>query len=474
MDTMKKTLVSLACTLALALGASAQTISFAELPSVRTPTVLPHDFANLDWSGFYYVAPSWSGGGAGFRQGPTALNVAFVTCEAAAELPCFASISSAASATTVGFRPKSAIVAAGYHSETTKVSAYSHGRFVGSEVYSLTASLQTMNFPPGWGTVTQLVVEATGGTVVFYALNAESSSAIAGQSVADSAAPHQNAAPSAPLGIVDPPPPMDLPTIVEPPVAPPNIIAIGPSAHHAAASPNAATGARPADMIYEPTPSVIQKPNGNAVGKVPPDDMILKQGGNAVQGAQSANPNAVPKVQPDDMILKQGANAVRGAQPGDVVYKPGPSAIGAAQPDDMILKQSGNAVQGAQSANPNAIPKVHPDDMILKQGANAVRGAQSGDVVYKPGPSAIGAAQPDDMILKQSGNAVQGTQSANPNAVPKVHPDDMIRKSAGPNAIQEPSANAVGKAQPDDLVYKPGPTVIGTQGPSAIGTAQPD
>jgi len=471
---MKKTLVSLACTLALALGASAQTISFAELPSVRTPTVLPHDFANLDWSGFYYVAPSWSGGGAGFRQGPTALNVAFVTCEAAAELPCFASISSAASATTVGFRPKSAIVAAGYHSETTKVSAYSHGRFVGSEVYSLTASLQTMNFPPGWGTVTQLVVEATGGTVVFYALNAESSSAIAGQSVADSAAPHQNAAPSAPLGIVDPPPPMDLPTIVEPPVAPPNIIAIGPSAHHAAASPNAATGARPADMIYEPTPSVIQKPNGNAVGKVPPDDMILKQGGNAVQGAQSANPNAVPKVQPDDMILKQGANAVRGAQPGDVVYKPGPSAIGAAQPDDMILKQGANAVQGAQSGDvvykpgPSAIGAAQPDDMILKQGGNAVQGAQSAN------PNAVPTVQPDDMILKQGGNAVQGAQSANPNAVPKVHPDDMIRKSAGPNAIQEPSANAVGKAQSDDLVYKPGPTVIGTQGPSAIGTAQPD
>src|SRR5271157_2061766 len=252
MDTMKKTLVSLACTLALALGASAQTISFAELPNVRTPSVVPNDYADLDWSGFYYVAPSWSGGGAGFRLGPSALNVAFVTCEAAAEASCHASISSA-SATTEGFRPKSAIVAAGYHSETIKVSAYSHGRFVGSETYSLTPSLQTMNFPPGWATVTQLVVETTRGTVVLYALDTESASAIAGQSVADSAAPHQNAAPSAPLGIVDPPPPMDLPTIVEPPVAPPNIIAIGPSAHHAAASPNAATGAQPADMIYEPT-----------------------------------------------------------------------------------------------------------------------------------------------------------------------------------------------------------------------------
>jgi len=403
---MKKTLVSLACTLALALGASAQTISFAELPNVRTPSVVPNDYADLDWSGFYYVAPSWSGGGAGFRLGPSALNVAFVTCEAAAEVSCHASISSA-SATTEGFRPKSAIVAAGYHSETIKVSAYSHGRFVGSETYSLTPSLQTMNFPPGWATVTQLVVETTRGTVVLYALDSESASASASADVGASAAPHQNVAPSATLGIVDPPP-MDLPTIVEPP-----IIEIGPAAHN------------------------IQKPSATAVGKAQTDDLILNY------------PNAVHQ-------------------------KPSAIAIGKAQPDDMILKQGGNAVQGAQSANPNAIPKVHPDDMILKQGANAVRGAQSGDVVYKPGPSAIGAAQPDDMILKQSGNAVQGTQSANPNAVPKVHPDDMIRKSAGPNAIQEPSANAVGKAQPDDLVYKPGPTVIGTQDPSAIGAAQPD
>ena len=403
---MKKTLVSLACTLALALGASAQTISFAELPNVRTPSVVPNDYADLDWSGFYYVAPSWSGGGAGFRLGPSALNVAFVTCEAAAEVSCHASISSA-SATTEGFRPKSAIVAAGYHSETIKVSAYSHGRFVGSETYSLTPSLQTMNFPPGWATVTQLVVETTRGTVVLYALDTESASASASADVGASAAPHQNVAPSATLGIVDPPP-MDLPTIVEPP-----IIEIGPAAHN------------------------IQKPSATAVGKAQTDDLILNY------------PNAVHQ-------------------------KPSAIAIGKAQPDDMILKQGGNAVQGAQSANPNAIPKVHPDDMILKQGANAVRGAQSGDVVYKPGPSAIGAAQPDDMILKQSGNAVQGTQSANPNAVPKVHPDDMIRKSAGPNAIQEPSANAVGKAQPDDLVYKPGPTVIGTQDPSAIGAAQPD
>jgi hypothetical protein len=78
MDTMKKTLVSLACTLALALGASAQTISFAELPAVTTPTVLPDNFASLNWSGFYYVAPTWTAAGAGFRQGPAALNVAFM------------------------------------------------------------------------------------------------------------------------------------------------------------------------------------------------------------------------------------------------------------------------------------------------------------------------------------------------------------------------------------------------------------
>ena len=329
---MKKTLVSLACTLALALGASAQTISFAELPSVRTPTVLPHDFANLDWSGFYYVAPSWSGGGAGFRQGPSALNVAFVTCEAAAEVPCYASISSTASATTVGFRPKSAIVAAGYHSETIKVSAYSHGRFVGSEVYSLTPSLQTMNFPPGWETATQLVVEATRGTVVFYALDTESASASASADVGASAAPHQNAAPSAPVGIVDPPP-MDLPTIVEPP-----IILIGPAAHN------------------------IQKPSGNAVGQAQPDDLIRKTAPNAIQKPSA---NAVGKAQPDDLVYKPGPSVI-GTQ--------GPSAIGAAQPDDMIRKPADpNAIQKPSA---NAVGQAQPDDMIRKQGANAVQGAQ--------------------------------------------------------------------------------------------------
>jgi hypothetical protein len=120
--------------------------------------------------------------------------------------------------------------------------------------------LQTMNFPPGWGAVTQLVVDATGGTVVFYALNMESASANAGSDIASSAASHQNVGPAAPVGIVDPPPPMDLPTIVEPP-----IIVLGPSAHNAAG-------------------------NSNAAGKAQSDDMILKQGANAVQAAQPVDP----------------------------------------------------------------------------------------------------------------------------------------------------------------------------------------
>src|SRR5208283_2025884 len=310
--------------------------------------------ANLDWSGFYYVAPSWSGGGAGFRQGPSALNVAFVTCEAAAEVPCYASISSTASATTVGFRPKSAIVAAGYHSETIKVSAYSHGRFVGSEVYSLTPSLQTMNFPPGWETATQLVVEATRGTVVFYALDTESASASASADVGASAAPHQNAAPSAPVGIVDPPP-MDLPTIVEPP-----IILIGPAAHN------------------------IQKPSGNAVGQAQPDDLIRKTAPNAIQ---KPGGNAVGQAQPDDLIRKTAPNAIQ---------KPGGNAVGQAQPDDLIRKTAPNAIQKPSA---NAVGKAQPDDLVYKPGPS---------VIGTQGPSAIGAAQPDDMIRKPADpNAIQ-------------------------------------------------------------------
>lgn len=271
---MKKILASLACTLALALGASAQTVTFAQLPSVRTPSVLPNGYGNLDWSGFYYVSPSWVGADVGLRQGPSALNVAFMggaLCELN-DISCSASISSAEATAAEGFIVHSAIVAAGSHAETVHVSAYNHGHFVGAEVYSLTASLQRISFPPGWGAITQLAMDTTHGTVVLYAVSLDlvgASAGAAGADVAASAASHQDVGAAALLGIVDPPPPLDLPTQVKPP-----IIVIGTNAHNG-----------------------VGASRSNASGMAQPDDLIYKQDPNATGPAQPAN--AVPRVQPD-------------------------------------------------------------------------------------------------------------------------------------------------------------------------------
>ena len=159
--------------LALALCASAQQdVTFAALPTALSPTALPDGYSSLGWSGFNYVAPNWSGGGDGFKQGPSALNVAFVgghVCELTAAL-CSGSISAAAPANALGFHAQSAIVAAGYHAETVNVSAYNRGHFVGSHAFTLATALQEIDFPDSWGAITQLVMETTQGTVVLYDL----------------------------------------------------------------------------------------------------------------------------------------------------------------------------------------------------------------------------------------------------------------------------------------------------------------
>jgi hypothetical protein len=56
--------------LALALGASAQSVNFASLPAVSNPTVLPNNYSNLNWSGFYYVDPISIGADAGTVKPP--------------------------------------------------------------------------------------------------------------------------------------------------------------------------------------------------------------------------------------------------------------------------------------------------------------------------------------------------------------------------------------------------------------------
>ena len=69
---MKKTLVLIACLLALALSASAQNqINFANLPLVSTPTPMPNAYSGLNWNNI-----SYGSGGSSFavllRTGPHA------------------------------------------------------------------------------------------------------------------------------------------------------------------------------------------------------------------------------------------------------------------------------------------------------------------------------------------------------------------------------------------------------------------
>ena len=201
--------------LALALAARAESVNFASLPAVSNPTMLPSSYSNLEWSGFYYVDAIWNGAGIGFKQGPNALDIAYMgggDCEKAG-VSCSASISSNSSAANAlgGFKAQSAIVAAGYHAETINVSAYNHGHFVGSRNYDLSTSLQQINFPTSWGMISQLVVDTNSGTLVLYALNLQSVGATVHGAVtsagAETSAPHSGVPPTVPLYPIDPPPP---------------------------------------------------------------------------------------------------------------------------------------------------------------------------------------------------------------------------------------------------------------------------
>ena len=206
---MKKVTL-LAFILALVLGASASNVNFAALPAVSNPTLMPNGYGDLDWSNFYYVDPIWAGAGAGFKQGPNSLDVAYMgggICELKG-VSCSASISSnslSASSSTKSFVARSAIVAAGYHNETIAVVAYNHGSFVGSQSYNLTTSLQQINFPTNWGNITQLVWDTNTGTVVLYSLNLQAATAVHAateQSAAQAA--DMTVPPSAPIHVVDP------------------------------------------------------------------------------------------------------------------------------------------------------------------------------------------------------------------------------------------------------------------------------
>src|SRR5271167_1051688 len=177
---MKKTLAMFACVLALALGAAAQeNLSFADLPLVSSPTLMPNGYGQLNWTNIFYVNPSqWSGAGPGYKDGPIGgilrpQDVAFVggkVCRVLQEA-CFGSISSAGGPTS--FQAVSASVAGGFGPTNITVLAYNNGNYVGSAFYSLTTDMQTLNFPSSWGSITKLVFQTSGGRdMVLYDLSA--------------------------------------------------------------------------------------------------------------------------------------------------------------------------------------------------------------------------------------------------------------------------------------------------------------
>ncbi len=172
---MKKTLVLLACILVLGIGASAQeNLNFNNLPLVNSPTLMPDGYGQLKWSNIFFVDPGlWSGAGPGYKDGPVGRDVAFVggkVCRLLQE-ECFGTISSPGGPT--GFQVVSATVAGGFGPTNVTVIAYNNGQYVGSSFYILSTQMQTLNFPSSWGTITQLVLQTSGGgDLVLYDLSA--------------------------------------------------------------------------------------------------------------------------------------------------------------------------------------------------------------------------------------------------------------------------------------------------------------
>jgi len=172
---VKKSLILLACIVALALGAAAQeTLNFGSFPLINTPMPTPNGYGQLNWTNIFYVDPyEWSGGGSGFRQGPANKDVAFVNGEYCLPLQnsCFGIVTSQGGRTA--FQPVSAVLAGGFGPTNITITAYNNGQYVGTLFYSLTASMQTVNFPASWGSITQLTFQTSGaGDLVIYDLTA--------------------------------------------------------------------------------------------------------------------------------------------------------------------------------------------------------------------------------------------------------------------------------------------------------------
>ena len=171
---MKKTLVVLACLLAVALTATAQqTLNFSDLPKVSAPTLMPNGYGGLTWTNIFYVDPTeWSGAGPGYKDGSADQDVAFIgskVCRLFQEA-CYGTISSPGG--PLAFQPVSASVAGGFGPTYIIVTAYNNGSYVGSMSFPLGTQMQTLHFPSNWGSVTQLVFQTnSGGDLVIYNLS---------------------------------------------------------------------------------------------------------------------------------------------------------------------------------------------------------------------------------------------------------------------------------------------------------------
>ena len=159
MQVKKLVLCFFLLTLAVYAGAQ-QTINFADLPDVATPTPLPTGYHSLTWAGVWYVDPfKATGMGPGFQHSGSiaGTDVAFGpgVCGSSG---CYSSITSASGH---HFQLVSANVAAGYTSGTLTVLAYANGTYVGSQAYPLTTEVQTLTFPQGWGNVTEIVFQGS-------------------------------------------------------------------------------------------------------------------------------------------------------------------------------------------------------------------------------------------------------------------------------------------------------------------------
>jgi hypothetical protein len=173
---MKRILILSSMLLALSISAGAQgIINFSDLPvipGIGTPNPMPNAYAGLNWTGFYFVDPfKWGGAGAGFKHSEwiAGSDVVFAPFGCAG-LSCYASLSIPPTLPATGFHLVTAVAAAGYPTtgmggSPLVITAYRNGKYVGSISYMMTTDVQSLDFPSGWGSVTQVVFQ---GSVVLY------------------------------------------------------------------------------------------------------------------------------------------------------------------------------------------------------------------------------------------------------------------------------------------------------------------